>query len=252
MQPDADDSGAHSRPRSRRLPRSVRERQIVDAAVEVFAAHGFHVASMDEISEVAGISKPMIYAYLGSKEELFVACIQREATRLIEAISAAVEPDLRPDEQLWRGLRVFFEYVQRHRASWTILHRQASAGGEPFSSEFAQWRRQAMQLISTLLARATESAAQPLQVQQMEPFAAALVGAGESLLDWWVEHPEHTADGLSMRLMNMVWMGFGDLVEGRSWAPETTWVPEPQGPQQPAGTAEPPAAPDSAEGPVQR
>ena len=138
MQPDEDDdSGAAPRPRSRRQPRSVRERQILDAAVEVFAAHGFHVASMDEISEVAGISKPMIYAYLGSKEELFVACIQREASRLIEAIGVAVEPDLRPDEQLWRGLRVFFDYVQRNRASWTILHRQAQAGGEPFSSEFA-------------------------------------------------------------------------------------------------------------------
>ncbi|MBK0865236.1 MAG: TetR/AcrR family transcriptional regulator [Saccharopolyspora sp.] len=225
-QADEDDGDGPRRPRSRRLPRSVRERQILDAAVESFAARGFHLASMDEISEFAGISKPMIYAYLGSKEELFIACIQREANRLIEAIGTAVEPDLRPDEQLWRGLRVFFDYVQRNRASWTILHRQAATGGEPFSSEFAQWRQQAMALISTLLARATESAAQPMQPQQMEPFAAALVGAGESLLDWWVEHPEHTADGLAMRLMNLAWMGFGDLVEGRSWSPRVPDQPE--------------------------
>jgi AcrR family transcriptional regulator len=206
-----------SRPRSRRLPRSVRERQILDAAVETFAARGFHLASMDEISGSAGISKPMIYTYLGSKDELFVACIRRESDRLIEAFGAAVEENLRPDEQLWRGVQAFFEYVGDHRASWTVLHRQASTQGEPFARELSQWRARAVWLIATLLARATARSSQPKKPEQMEPFAAALVGAGESLADWWLEHPEHTAEGLAVRLMNLVWLGFGDLVEGRSW-----------------------------------
>lgn len=187
--------------------------------MRVFAEHGFHQASMDEVSEVAGISKPMIYTYLGAKDELFVACIRREAGRLIEAVGEAVDESLRADEQLWRGLRVFFEYVGDNRASWTVLHRQANTQGEPFSGELAEWRGRVVTLITSLLARATTSTQQPVQAEQLEPFAAALVGAGESMLDWWIDHPEHTADGLSMRLMNLVWMGFGDLVEGRRWKP---------------------------------
>ncbi len=197
----------------------MRERQILDAAVRVFAAHGYHEASMDEISEAAGISKPMIYTYLGSKDQLFVACIRREAARLIEAIGAAVEEELSPDEQLWRGLRAFFEYVNEHRSSWTVLHRQASSQGAAFAGELAEWRSRALSLIAELLTRATTTRQQPVQVEQMAPFAAALVGAGESMLDWWIDHPEYTAEGLSMRLMNLVWMGFGDMVEGRRWKP---------------------------------
>ncbi len=54
-------------PPRRRLPRQVRERQILDAAVTVFSRQGFHLTSMDDIAEVAGVSKPTIYAYLGSK-----------------------------------------------------------------------------------------------------------------------------------------------------------------------------------------
>ncbi|GAA4857664.1 TetR/AcrR family transcriptional regulator [Saccharopolyspora cebuensis] len=212
----AEDNG---RPRSRRLPREVRERQILDAAVEVFAARGFHNASMDEISEVAGVSKPMLYAYLGAKDELFIACVRRESTLLIETIGGAAESDLPPVEQLWRALRVFFEYVQRNRAGWTVLHRQTNSQGEPNVAELVEWRERAMVLIAELLARATDGSAQPMQPQQTEPFAAALAGAGEALADWWVDNPEHTADGLAMRLMNMVWMGFGDLVEGRTWTP---------------------------------
>jgi len=191
----------------------------VDAAVEVFAAHGFHQASMDEISDTAGVSKPMLYAYLGSKDELFLACVRREAAQLIAAISGATGGDLSPDEQLWHGLRSFFAHVSENRASWTLLHRLANTRENPYSGEMTEWREQAVELIAGLLAQATTGAAQPVQTDQMRPFAVALAGASESLVDWWSLHPDHTADGLAKRLMNLVWMGFGDLVEGRSWEP---------------------------------
>jgi len=71
----------------KRLPREIREQQVLDAAVRVFSQHGFHTASMDEIAEVAGVSKPMVYAYLGTKEELFIACLRREAARLEDRLS---------------------------------------------------------------------------------------------------------------------------------------------------------------------
>lgn len=208
-----------SRPRSRRLPREVRERQILEAAVQVFAEHGFHSASMDEISEVAGISKPMLYTYLGAKDELFVACVHREAGRLIESIGAAADVDRAPDDQLWWGLRLFFEHVHNNRSGWAILHRQADTGSEPFVAEIVETRHRATELVAGLLAAATDGSARPMRSTQTAPFAAALVGAVESLVQWWFENPEHTADGMALRLMNMVWLGFGNLVEGRSWSP---------------------------------
>src|SRR5690349_6523678 len=91
-------------PAFRRLPRAVREQQMLDAAVTVFSRRGFHLASMDEIAELAGVSKPMVYAYLGAKEDLFIACLHREATRLMEAIVAVVRSETAPDQQLWHGL----------------------------------------------------------------------------------------------------------------------------------------------------
>ena len=55
-------------PTFKRLPRAVREQQMLDAAVQVFSRRGFHAAGMDEIAELAGISKPMVYAYLGPRK----------------------------------------------------------------------------------------------------------------------------------------------------------------------------------------
>ena len=199
--------------RAKRLPRAVRERQILDAAVDVFSRLGFHAASMDEISEVAGISKPMLYAYLGSKEELFATCIRREATRMMEAIATGVGARSGTRraavERLAGVLRV------RRRAPGELAScctgRRRTQGG-PFAVELRTCAAGPMSLVAALLAQSHEG--DPATKLEAESLAAALVGAGESLADWWLDHPEEPAGVVAARLMNLVWMGFGDLVDG--------------------------------------
>jgi AcrR family transcriptional regulator len=206
--------------RVKRLPREVRERQILDAAVQVFSRHGYHGASMDEVSDVAGVSKPMIYAYLGSKEDLFGQCIRREATRLLEAVTNGIRMELPPDMQLWHGLGAFFRFVGEHRQSWQVLHRQAISQGGPFSDEVLAMRGRAIALVDALLVRtATKRGLDEQATRATEALAAALVGSAESLADWWLDHPDITDKMLASWLMNLVWMGFGDLVEGTQWVP---------------------------------
>jgi AcrR family transcriptional regulator len=205
------------RRRVKRLPREVRERQILDAAVRVFSERGYHSASMDEISDVAGVSKPMIYAYLGSKEDLFAACIHREAANLLEAVTRGVRTELPPDMQLWHGLRAFFDFVGDQREGWQVLHRQAISQGGPFSDELLAMRDRAISLVDTLLVRVATK--QGLDDNATEALAAALVGAAESLADWWLDHPDVPSKAVASRLMNLAWMGFGGLVEGKTWHP---------------------------------
>lgn len=213
--------GAQRQPaRAKRLPRSVREKHIVDAAVHVFARHGYHSASMDEISESAGISKPMIYSYLGSKEDLFTHCIRREAHRLLETVRDGIEPDLPSDMQLWHGLRAFYGFVAEHREAWQVLHRQALTVGSPFSEEIVQLRDKAVTLVRDLVISAGVRQGLGTQVEfSGDGLATALVGAAESLADWWLDHPEVTDAVLASWLMNLVWLGFNDLVQGAAWRP---------------------------------
>jgi len=49
---------------TKRLPRAVREQQMLDAAVEMFSVNGYHDTSMDAIAAKAEISKPMLYLLL--------------------------------------------------------------------------------------------------------------------------------------------------------------------------------------------
>ncbi|MFY1626043.1 TetR/AcrR family transcriptional regulator [Micromonospora sp. WMMD723] len=207
-----------STPSFKRLPRAVREQQMLDAAVKVFSRRGFHAASMDEIAEDAGISKPMVYAYLGTKEELFIACLHRETARMMLAIAGAAAPDLPPDQRLWRGLRAFFGFVGAHRDGWAVLYRQAR-GSQPFAAELAAMRARLVDVVAGMLDHALRARGREVAATELEVVAYALVGASESLADWLADHPEAEPEKTATRMMNVAWLGAAQLLDGVTWRP---------------------------------
>ena len=64
------------------VPRADREQQILDAAVAEFGEFGYAHASVAAIARRAGISKPLVYEYFGSKDGLYLACLGRAGSHL--------------------------------------------------------------------------------------------------------------------------------------------------------------------------
>ena len=207
--------------KSKRMPRAVREQQMMDAAVQTFGQRGYRAASMDEIAELAGVSKPLVYLYLNSKEELFTSCIQREAKALVAAVRSGVEPGLTADRQLWAGLRAFFTHTAENPDGWAVLHRQARTHGEPFATEVMVMRDEIVAFVTGLIgAAAREAHHDPaLPDRDVSGLAQALVGAAESLAGWANETPGVSAKEAAATLMNFSWAGLENLMHGRPWAP---------------------------------
>ncbi|QDQ16328.1 TetR/AcrR family transcriptional regulator [Streptomyces spectabilis] len=206
---------------------------MIDVAVQVFAKRGYHAASVDEIAELAGISKPMVYLYLDSKEGLFLACLRREADRLVTAFQGAAREAAAtgadggsgrggaPEVRLHAGLLAFFAFVAERRDSWVVLHRQASELSETIAAAVAEARRAVMAQVAELVrAGIEESVAAPQLTEREADFVAhALVGAADSLTDWMARNPGQSPEGVALRLMNMVWVGMGRVLEGEVWVP---------------------------------
>lgn len=213
--------GARGGTGARRMPRAVREQQMMDAAVRTFGRRGYRAASMAEIAELAGVSKPLVYLYLHSKEELFTACIRREAQALLAAVERAVEPGLPADRQLWAGLTAFFAYAAEHPDAWSVLHRQARTHGEPFALEVAAMRDEIVAFVAVLLEAAAGEAGSPGPPGERDiaGLAQALVGAAESLAAWANESGTVSAKEAAATLMNFAWVGLGDLIKGERWSP---------------------------------
>jgi AcrR family transcriptional regulator len=63
---------------------SAKRRQILEGAREVFLAHGFDGASMNDVARGAGVSKGTLYVYFPSKEALFEALVREGKARQAE------------------------------------------------------------------------------------------------------------------------------------------------------------------------
>ena len=135
---------------TKRIPRAIREQQMLDSAIRVFADLGYRSASMDTIARDAGVSKPMLYLYYGSKEELFSACVTRESGRLIDQLTTAAVAGSGPRDRLEGVVQSFLEYVDQHTDSWNVVYRQSFA--EPaFRGEVEKIRSGLVDLTTDLL-----------------------------------------------------------------------------------------------------
>ncbi len=209
----------------KKVPRVVREREMLEVAGRVFAKRGFHAASMEEIAAGAGVSKPMIYSYFSSKEGLYFAYIelagQRMLMRMRNAVDAASEL---PEERLWASALAFFGHVADNRNEWSVLFSELAARGAPFSREASSIRSRIADgtaaLFDDILDRAGVT---PETIGGTEPLAHAFVGAGESLANWWLDHPEESQAAMAARLMNVAWVGLSGLLQSRA----NPWQPPP-------------------------
>ena len=185
--------------RRARMPRPERERQMLEVAGRSFAERGFHAVSMDEIAARAGISKPMLYQYFGSKEGLYVAFVRQQGAALLAAMRNATAPGAPPAEALRAGTLAFLGYVDEHRPGWELLYREAANQGGPLAAEIAALHAR----IASIVHRLFTAVAGDDSSGRTEALAHAFVGAGESVANWWLEHPEEPRDqvaGLLVRL----------------------------------------------------
>jgi AcrR family transcriptional regulator len=186
----------------RKVPRAVREPQMLEMAGRIFAAHGFHEASMDEIAEAAGVSKPMLYSYFGSKEGLYFAYVNAAYRELIAAIDEAVAsagPD--PEAQLRLGTIAYYTYVGEHRHAFRVLFREI---GDPGGELASQRHRLVRRVGAAIEAMVVAAEARPWQPMDTDVLAEGWIGAARSLADWWLDHPDLSAEAMTDRLLDFL------------------------------------------------
>ena len=181
------------------MPRERREQLILDVAGQVFARAGYESAPMDEIADRAGVSKPMLYTYFGSKEGLYLAYIERAGGELVERLVGAAPPEDQSTAGLKARITEFLAFVEEHGDGWKVLF-QELASTRPFSERVAGLRER----IAEAIRRMIDSAGLEHPPPASDAIAHAIVGAGESLANWWLDHPEIPRDQVAGWYLSVV------------------------------------------------
>ncbi len=141
---------------------------------------------MDRIANRAGVSKPMLYAYFGSKEGLYVAYIERTGGELVQRLVAA-DGATTGDARLRAVVDEFLAFVQEHDDGWTVLFRELNTS-RPAAEQVTELRIQIVSEVRRML-EGNGGAGPGLGPLESEGVAEAIVGAGEALANWWLKKP---------------------------------------------------------------
>jgi AcrR family transcriptional regulator len=109
-------SAALNRPR-RQADESLRTNrceQILDAAVKLFAKHGYTDADTQLLADELGVGKGTLYRYFPSKRELFLAAADRVMQRLRERIDGCIQGIVDPLERIATALRTYLAFFAEH------------------------------------------------------------------------------------------------------------------------------------------
>ena len=117
------------------MPRTTGETtraQVLDVALELFAAQGFAATSTRELSERLGFTKAALYYYFRTKDELLTALLEPsldELARLVDGVSSSPTPAGRGD--LLAG---YLQLVVNHHRVIQVLSQDPSAAQRPVSA----------------------------------------------------------------------------------------------------------------------
>ncbi|PMR75466.1 TetR/AcrR family transcriptional regulator [Billgrantia endophytica] len=125
--------------------------RIMDAATDLFVAHGFSSVTMSQLAKAAGVTKSLIHHHFGSKEKLWEAVKEHAFEQYFRAQMEMLQEAGEPDAALLReSVVAYFHYLQANPSAvrlfaWTHLEGDTSCGDmdAQLMGAGAEWVRQA-------------------------------------------------------------------------------------------------------------
>ncbi len=103
------------------MPRRERRAQLLESALEVFVAQGYHAAAMDDIAERAGVSKPVLYQHFPGKLDLYLALLDSSCDMIIDNCRVALGSTHDNKMRVAATMDAFFEYVAGDNGAFRLV-----------------------------------------------------------------------------------------------------------------------------------
>ncbi|WP_037671268.1 TetR/AcrR family transcriptional regulator [Streptomyces griseus] len=135
----------------RRLSTEERREQLLSVGARLFSESPYDDVWIEQVAEIAGVSRGLLYHYFPTKRDFFAAVVERESERMLR-LTAAV-PGVPVRDQLAAGLDTYLEYVLTHAHGYRAFHRADAAGDQTVRRVYQRaLAAQERQILATLAA----------------------------------------------------------------------------------------------------
>ncbi|PTH85704.1 TetR/AcrR family transcriptional regulator [Streptomyces sp. A244] len=195
------------------VPRATRERQVLDAATEEFGRRGYEATTVAAVATRVGVTKPLLHHYFGSKQDLYLACLNPVGDRLLHAVRTAMTgPAPTAQPTALRVLHALFTALDGQREAWFVLYDTTLPPDSDAARRAAYYRRAIDDLAATGTADLlrTTGSDDPLDADAL---AYAWRGLCTALVRWWVSHPDQSPEAMTRRCARLFTAGRTLLTE---------------------------------------
>ncbi len=169
------------KPRGGRMPRNARRVQLLDSALEVFVAQGYHAAAMDDIAERAGVSKPVLYQHFPGKLELYLALLDQSCDTIIDACRQALASTDDNKQRVAATMEVFYDYVANAQGAFRLVFESDLTNQDAVRERVDRVTRECADEIATVIHEDTG-----LPDEQSRLLAVSLVGMAQVSARFWL------------------------------------------------------------------
>jgi AcrR family transcriptional regulator len=188
-----------------RLPRTERRAQLLAAAQRVFAENGYHAAAMDEIAEVAGVSKPVLYQHFPGKLDLYIALLESHVDELVKRVQNALDSTTENKQRVPATVGAFFDFVSNDAGAFRMVF-ESDLRGEPAVQDAVD--RATSASVDAITETITADAG--LDEDKARLLAVGLVGMSQVSARFWLQHHQSMSQEEAVALTaNLAWRGIG-------------------------------------------
>jgi len=172
---------------------------LLEAALEVFVARGYHAAAMDEIAERAGVSKPVLYQHFPGKQELYLALLDEGVEALIDTVRAALRSTDDNRQRVFATIAAYFEFVAAQGGTFRLVFESDFANEPAVRERIDRADRKCAEMVSQVI-----KADAGLGDEEAHLLGIGLVGMAQVSARYWLGTlgtiPREAAEQLVARL----------------------------------------------------
>ena len=189
-----------------RLPRTARRAQLLEVALDVFVEQGYHAASMDEIAERAGVSKPVLYQHFPGKLDLYLALLESSVNTVISGVKDALASTTDNRRRVEATMQLWYDsFADPQNGAFRLV----------FESDLTSDDR-VSQIVDRVMDESATAIAEVIHEDTGLPYraahllAASLVGIGVvGARSWMSSDSELSRDEAVQLAAGLAWRGIG-------------------------------------------
>ena len=191
------------KPRGGRLPRRERRAQLLDSALEVFVAQGYHAAAMDDIAERAGVSKPVLYQHFPGKLDLYLALLDAACDDVIDNCRQALAATHDNKTRVAAAMAAFYAYVAADGGAFRLVFESDLTSEPAVREHFERVTTECAAMIADVI---HDDTGLPGEASRL--LAVSLVGMAQVSARFWISEAAGINQAEAVELVSgLAWRG---------------------------------------------